>query len=48
MDRNKLCYETPRTESVALRFEGIICQSGDPLGTNGFPSYTGFNNEEEW
>ena len=46
---NKLCYETPRTESVELRFEGVICQSGDPLGTNGDPLFSGgFNEEVEW
>lgn len=48
MERNKLHYESPRTESIELRFEGIICQS-DPIDTYGNPSYNGFSrNEEEW
>lgn len=48
MERNKLCYETPRTEAISLRFEGIICQS-DPIDTNVNPFYNGFSrNEEEW
>lgn len=47
MERNKLHYESPQTESVELLFEGIICQS-DPVNTNGNPNFSGFNNEEEW
>lgn len=29
-----------------VRQEGVICQSG--TGTNGSPTYNGFNTEEEW
>ena len=46
MDRNKLCYETPRTEAISLRFEGIICQSGDEDENVRFNKP--FNTEEEW
>ena len=40
MERNKRRYESPRTESIELRFEGMICQSD--------PKFRGFNEEEEW
>lgn len=44
MERNKLCYETPRTKAISLRFEGIICQSGENT-----PKFIDpFNTEEEW
>lgn len=39
-------YEAPSTSVFEVRQEGVICQSG--TGTNGAPTYNGFNTEEEW
>ena len=47
MEKNKLCYETPQTESIELRSDGIICQS-EPVNTNGNPNFVGFSEEKEW
>ena len=37
MDKQKLeLYESPTTEVVEVKFEGIICGSADPQYTNPF------------
>ena len=42
----KLFYEEPQTIVFEVRQEGVVCASG--TGTNGAPTYNGFNTEEEW
>ncbi len=34
---NKQPYETPATESLGVKSEGIICASGDLSGMPGYP-----------
>ena len=43
----KITYEAPSAIVIDVRAEGVICQSGG-LGTNGTPTFNGFNTEEEW
>ena len=43
----KINYEAPSVTIIDVKVEGVICVSGD-LGTNGTPTYNGFNTEEEW
>ena len=45
-DYSKLVYESPETTVLEVRQEGIVCASG--VGTNGNPTYNGFNDEEKW
>lgn len=40
-------YLAPTTLVFEVVQEGIICQSGG-VGTNGSPTFNGFNSEEEW
>ena len=42
----KLTYLAPSTLDFEVMQKGVICQSG--TGTNGVPTYNGFNTEEEW
>lgn len=42
----KQTYLAPSTLVFEVVQEGVICQSG--TGTNGVPTYNGFNTEEEW
>ena len=44
--KNKIIYAPPMAETVEVKAEGVICQS--VTGTNGAPTYNGFNTEEEW
>ncbi len=44
--KNKETYLAPSTLVFEVMQEGAICQSG--TGTNGAPTYNGFNTEEEW
>lgn len=44
--KNKETYLAPSTLVFEVMQEGVICQS--PTGTNGTPTYNGFNTEEEW
>lgn len=37
--KNKELYESPTTDAVELRFEGVLCQSPHP-------DFTGFGEEE--
>ncbi len=39
-------YEAPRTLVFEVAQEGVVCAS--QTGTNGSPTFNGFNNEEEW
>ena len=43
---SKALYEAPLIRVLDLVTEGVICLSG--TGTNGVPTYNGFNTEEEW
>lgn len=45
-EKNKQTYLAPLTLVFEVMREGVICQS--PTGTNGTPTYNGFNTEEEW
>ena len=42
----KQTYLAPSTLVFEVLQKGVICQSG--TGTNGVPTYNGFNTEEEW
>ena len=42
---SKVFYEPPLTRVIELEQEGVVCAS---TGTNGAPTYDGFNDEEEW
>lgn len=44
--KNKQTYLAPSTLVFEVMQEGVICLSG--TGTNGVPTYNGFNTEEEW
>ena len=44
--KNKQTYLAPSTLVFEVLQEGVICHSG--TGTNGVPTYNGFNTEEEW
>lgn len=44
--KNKQTYLAPSALVFEVMQEGVICQSG--TGTNGVPTYNGFNKEEEW
>jgi hypothetical protein len=48
MDQDmKQDYLAPTTLVFEVVQEGVICQSGG-VGTNGSPTFNGFNSEEEW
>ena len=44
--KTKVFYEAPSVEVVEVAQKGLVCASN--VQVNGFPSYSGFNNEEEW
>ncbi len=44
--KSKQTYLAPSALVFEVMQEGVICQSG--TGTNGVPTYNGFNKEEEW
>jgi len=43
---SKEFYESPLTQVIEMEQEGVVCASG--TGTDGTPTYDGFNTEKEW
>ena len=44
--KEKQFYETPSIMIIEVAQGGVVCASG--TGTNGSPTFNGFDNEEEW